>query len=96
MNADLTLMLGLYPNSDASLKPDARIVFQLKHKLHQAGDAKVTFTTKRDSRVNHQNVDQSSFAFQLCHAPLPIICWSEEAMRVGDAYTQGEYLTYAL
>jgi len=33
-------------------------------------------------------------AHHLCHAPLPKIRWSGDAKRVGDAYTQGKYLTY--
>ena len=65
MNADLTPTRGLYPNSDAGLKPNARIVFQFKLRLHQVGDMKVTFNTKRDSGIDHQNADLSSFAFQL-------------------------------
>jgi len=28
------------------------------------------------------------------HGPLPKIRWSEDVTRVGDAYTQGKYLTY--
>jgi len=56
MNADLTPKRGLYPNSNAGLKPDARIVFLLKRRLHQVGDAKVAFNIKCNSRADHQNV----------------------------------------
>jgi len=56
---------GSYFNSNADLKIDARVVFQLKRELDQVEDAKVTFNTKRGSRVDHQNESLGSFAFQL-------------------------------
>ena len=40
-------------------------------------------------------LDKSNqFSQGSCHAPLPKIRWSGDATRVGDAYTQGKYLTY--
>ena len=65
MNADLTPTRGLFPNLDVGLKPDTRMVFQLKQRVHQQGDAKVMFNTQRDNRVDHQNAGLSSFVLQL-------------------------------
>ena len=64
-NAGLIRTWGLHFNSNVILKTDTRVVFQLKYGLHQAGEVKVAFNTKRDSRVDHQNAGLSSFAFQL-------------------------------
>ena len=52
--------VGSYLNLDVGLKLDARIVFQRKCWLYQAGDTKVIFNTKRNSRTDHQNEDLSS------------------------------------
>jgi len=61
----LIRMRVLHFNLNTDLKIDARVVFQLKRRLHQAGDAKVAFNTKHGSHVDHQNTSLSSFAFQL-------------------------------
>jgi len=64
-NASLIRTRGSHFNSNTDLKTSTRVVFQLKHGLHQVGDTKVAFNTKCGSCVDHKNVSLSSFMFQL-------------------------------